>query len=282
MPVALSDGDLQRVLEFLYEAGEVDGPEAFTEPVVAALRRLIPADRGGCCNVFAGLDPRSRPEQRTILDFGSVDCEWGIDSALDWPEEFDEICRLYVETDEAMPPQPRFMLKAVRESDVLTYREQRARALWWYVQRHCGDDTVWLWLPAPDEGVLRRISFTAEKRGGITERDVRVLELLTPHLVQLYRRAAARRAAPADDVLTPREHEIVTLVAEGKSNKEIAATLWLSPNTVRKHLENAYDKLGVRNRSAAAARVFGPPGARNGGASNRYRPPFIALRGDTD
>jgi DNA-binding CsgD family transcriptional regulator len=158
------------------------------------------------------------------------------------------------------------MRDPLRISDVLSYREQRANELWWYVGRHFGDDSLWLWLPAPGEGVLRRISFTSEKRGGIADREVRILELLTPHLVQMYRRAAARRAAPADTYgLTPREYEIVSLVAEGMANVQIAQRLWVSPHTVRKHLENAFEKLGVSNRTAAAARVLGAPGQRVNG-----------------
>jgi DNA-binding CsgD family transcriptional regulator len=51
--------------------------------------------------------------------------------------------------------------------------------------------------------------------------------------------------------LTPREREILTLVAQGQTNAQIAATLWISPATVGKHLENAYAKLGVTSRTAA-------------------------------
>jgi DNA-binding CsgD family transcriptional regulator len=257
---------MRGVLDFLYEAGEVDGPDAFTEPVVAALRRLIRCDRGGCCNVFGGLDPRSRPEKQTVLDFATVGVEWRVGPECTWDDYFDEVCKLFVARDEAIPPQPRFMRDPLRISDVLSYREQRANELWWYVGRHFGDDSLWLWLPAPGEGVLRRISFTSEKRGGIADREVRILELLRPHLVQMYRRAAARRAAPTDTYgLTPREYEIVSLVAEGMANVQIAQRLWVSPHTVRKHLENAFEKLGVSNRTAAAARVFGAPGQRANG-----------------
>jgi RNA polymerase sigma factor (sigma-70 family) len=55
--------------------------------------------------------------------------------------------------------------------------------------------------------------------------------------------------------LTPREREILDLVAEGKTNMEIAEILWVSPGTVRRHLENIYAKLGVHTRTAAAAFV---------------------------
>jgi DNA-binding CsgD family transcriptional regulator len=51
--------------------------------------------------------------------------------------------------------------------------------------------------------------------------------------------------------LTPREREILALVAEGHTNAQIAAALWISPATVAKHLENAYAKLGAATRTAA-------------------------------
>jgi DNA-binding CsgD family transcriptional regulator len=57
--------------------------------------------------------------------------------------------------------------------------------------------------------------------------------------------------------LTPREREILAWVARGKTNLEIAETLWIAPTTVRRHLENIYAKLGVRTRTAAAARFLG-------------------------
>ena len=56
-------------------------------------------------------------------------------------------------------------------------------------------------------------------------------------------------------VLTQREHQVVSLVAEGLTNAEIAQTLWISPGTVRRHLENVFAKLGVHTRTAAVARV---------------------------
>jgi DNA-binding CsgD family transcriptional regulator len=53
--------------------------------------------------------------------------------------------------------------------------------------------------------------------------------------------------------LTPREREVLALVADGQTNKEIAARVEVRPATVKKHLERIYDKLGVRTRTGAAA-----------------------------
>lgn len=55
--------------------------------------------------------------------------------------------------------------------------------------------------------------------------------------------------------LTAREREVVVLVAEGKTNAEIARQLWIAPGTVRRHLENVFAKLDVHTRTAAVARL---------------------------
>jgi DNA-binding NarL/FixJ family response regulator len=53
--------------------------------------------------------------------------------------------------------------------------------------------------------------------------------------------------------LTQRESEVLMWIARGKSNRDIAEILDLSPRTVNKHLEQIYAKLGVENRASAAA-----------------------------
>ena len=58
---------------------------------------------------------------------------------------------------------------------------------------------------------------------------------------------------PRSGRLTERELEVLALVDEGKTNAEIAHILWVAPSTVRKHLENAYAKLGVNSRTEATA-----------------------------
>jgi DNA-binding CsgD family transcriptional regulator len=55
--------------------------------------------------------------------------------------------------------------------------------------------------------------------------------------------------------LTPREREVLDLVADGLTNAQIARKLWVAESTVAKHLEQAYEKLGVHSRTAAVARL---------------------------
>jgi DNA-binding NarL/FixJ family response regulator len=57
--------------------------------------------------------------------------------------------------------------------------------------------------------------------------------------------------------LTPRELDVLTLMAEGGSNPQIAAALVVSPKTVAKHVEHVLRKLRCTSRSAAVARAIG-------------------------
>ncbi len=63
--------------------------------------------------------------------------------------------------------------------------------------------------------------------------------------------AAHKRLSSA--ALTPRETEVLSWLAKGKTNRDIADILGMSPRTVNKHLEHIFEKLGVETRTAAAA-----------------------------
>jgi DNA-binding CsgD family transcriptional regulator len=74
-----------------------------------------------------------------------------------------------------------------------------------------------------------------------------ILALLRPHL------DAAVRRLTTSVRLTPREHEVLTLVRDGLTNRSIAGRLQVSEHTIRKHLENLFARLGVHSRTAAVA-----------------------------
>jgi len=65
--------------------------------------------------------------------------------------------------------------------------------------------------------------------------------------------AVAKKTAEEEDNLSPREDEVLRLVSQGATNKEIADSLFISENTVKTHLRNIMDKLHLANRSQAAA-----------------------------
>lgn len=62
-------------------------------------------------------------------------------------------------------------------------------------------------------------------------------------------RTGPGRQAPALASLTPREREILTLIAKGHSNREIAKTLYVSESTVKNHISSVYKKVGLTGRS---------------------------------
>lgn len=65
-------------------------------------------------------------------------------------------------------------------------------------------------------------------------------------------------APPAPELripLSPREVEVLQLIAAGHSNPEIAARLYISPHTVKRHVANLLDKLGATSRTQAAVRA---------------------------
>jgi DNA-binding CsgD family transcriptional regulator len=76
--------------------------------------------------------------------------------------------------------------------------------------------------------------------------------------------ATARRSGTSpDEALTSQETRVALLVAEGKSNKEVAAALFLSPKTIERHLGNVFRKRGFRSRSELAS-VFARQPGRDG------------------
>jgi DNA-binding NarL/FixJ family response regulator len=87
-----------------------------------------------------------------------------------------------------------------------------------------------------------------------SERDRAVLTLLAPHLGQAYL-DAERRRHPVPR-LTPRQDDLLRLVAAGHTNAQIARRLDVTEKTVGKHLENIYTRLRVSSRTAAVTRAF--------------------------
>ncbi len=56
--------------------------------------------------------------------------------------------------------------------------------------------------------------------------------------------------------LTAREEEVVGLVARGRTTREISAEIFVSEHTVQRHVQNAFEKVGVRNRGELVKRLF--------------------------
>ncbi len=73
--------------------------------------------------------------------------------------------------------------------------------------------------------------------------------------IEAVQEAVSSRPPGALEGLTPRERETLALLAQGRSNREIAEALVIAPNTVKRHLKAIFAKLGVHTRAAAAAKA---------------------------
>jgi DNA-binding NarL/FixJ family response regulator len=72
------------------------------------------------------------------------------------------------------------------------------------------------------------------------------------HVQQLPLGSPGRRRS---DELSPREEEVLQLIADGLAPNEVAERLYISPRTVKNHLASAYAKLGARDRTDAVLRA---------------------------
>jgi DNA-binding CsgD family transcriptional regulator len=98
-------------------------------------------------------------------------------------------------------------------------------------------------------------AFEAEYAAGLTLNLAQVLPMLgrTDAVTGQAQQAQVAGSGEAATVLTPRELDVLRLVAQGLSNPDIARRLVLSEHTVHRHLANILRKLGLSSRAAAAA-----------------------------
>jgi DNA-binding NarL/FixJ family response regulator len=69
-------------------------------------------------------------------------------------------------------------------------------------------------------------------------------------------RLMGRARRPATDAISPRELEVIKLIAGGANNREAAAKLFVSEATIKTHLIHIFEKLGVRDRAAAVSEAY--------------------------
>lgn len=79
---------------------------------------------------------------------------------------------------------------------------------------------------------------------------------LPPHLAGGLATEVRQRSRGEATLLSPRESEVITMMAAGLSVPDIAARLHLAPTTVRTHVQRLYEKLGVSDRGAAVAEAM--------------------------
>ena len=224
-------------------------------------------------NVLAGLRRAVRCEAVSYMEWSAQDLlEFSL--AADDPASILPVWDAYPQVRQDDPlaggaphagslPNREWLGRALTISDFISDREFRRRGLYAEVCKPLGVRAVMkVFLPADGATGASLVFDTARSR--FTDTDRLTLQRVVPHLGQLRRNALARRTYPAliDSTaparmrllrLTPRERVVLARAAAGETNTVIAQALFVSPGTVRKHLEHIYDKLDVRTRTQAAA-----------------------------
>jgi DNA-binding CsgD family transcriptional regulator len=248
-PVRVSERDL-RVLVGIASADRPDVPaeEGLSPSLLADLMTQIRCDVIG----FAGFDS-GRQETwsgQVMADSGAVAADA---PPVQWQHYWHcQPC--------SYPDRTGDLRSIVKIADFYSARQ------WHSIGTRCGinqplrfEHALMLTLPATPGPVLgpgrtMRLFFFRGPGRDFSERDRALLTLLRPHLHQAYL-DAKRRRHPVPR-LTPRQWELLRLVAAGHPNTQIARQLGVAEGTVRIHLGNVYERLGVSSRTAAVARAF--------------------------
>jgi DNA-binding CsgD family transcriptional regulator len=246
MSQASTDGRLRRVAEVV-EVGARSLPVhgRLPAPVLQALAALVPSD----CVTFADLDPELRTHfaDDEVVDRGVTflpEPETDPENPF-WAHYDQTACCSY-------PTRSGDDRSVTMRSDFCSTREWKQTPMYLDVMRD-GGLVHELMCPLPTAGGRsRRVLFFRSGSQDFTEDDRFALALLRPHLAELVARRDTARSAP----LTERQLELMGLVADGRTNAQIATALHLSPHTVRTHLTNIFERLGVTTRAAAVAQLF--------------------------
>ena len=244
----LNERDAAALLEIVSDGASDVGLEPFPSTVLSGIARLIPSD------VFVGYEEIDFADGFRVVEEVDVVGENGPATAMSLAAVFRE----HGSQDPLAGWKHARTDRVLRLSDCLTVRQRRKLEFESLVWRPLGIvDALRVWLPA--EGTRVRSIYVERSSKNYTARDKTLLTLLRPHLVRMKINADFRRRAGGRFGLTPREGEVLGWIARGKQNDEIAELLFISPLTVRKHVEHIFEKLDVHTRVAAVAALNGLP-----------------------
>lgn len=231
----LARSDIEAILRFVHEATTLSREAAVVPELVAQLQALVPtAEEVAYCVIDW--------KRRRAYDVDAYGVAVDQDNALYWKLRHQHaVCDYFERTGDLRPR---------KMSDLLSPRAWRARE---FYNVSFAPFQYEIDFRLPVEPPYTKTFLFRSSRRDFTERDRLVLELLQPHLALIDDTFERRERIRTDLALTRREREVLAWVEAGKTNGEIAQILWISPATVRKHLENVYDKLGVSTRTAAVA-----------------------------
>jgi DNA-binding CsgD family transcriptional regulator len=232
----LTEREAHRALDVVAAATSGEHGTLFGLETLDAIVAAIPADEA------AYVEWRYGDRDCVRITRGEVEPAWLCEAVA-------ATCDSYPlrDLDHSRSPDP------LRISDVVAMARFRQTAFYAVVMRPLGREyELKLWLPSPP-GHARYFELVRGPGRDFGERDRAFLSLLRPHLARVQ---SGWERRPHVSSLTARELDVLALVAQGLTNREISSRLFISPATVRTHLEHIYDKLGVRSRAGAVTAAF--------------------------
>jgi DNA-binding CsgD family transcriptional regulator len=242
MPISISQNDLEAMLRIVDAPDIGDDGDGLPWSTLHGLKELIP------CKLidFDGIDvvnQRYYIGQSTDYIY-PTDCD-----DVYWAHYPHSICSYSERTGD--------LRSVTHTTDFYTMREHRGTPMYVDFSGPLDvDHSMQLCLPDGPGRQLRLDIHRGRADPEFSERDRALLILLRPHLYAAHQHVLRRRLGMP--TLTPRQWELMRLIDAGFTNTQIARKLHLSENTVRKHLENIFERLEVTSRTAALARAFPP------------------------
>lgn len=236
---------LARAARLIGEAADDDRGDQVPQALLDGLGEVVP----GWCVCFHDLEPRTRRSLAFQSSDPRLPHDWG-DAA-----ERETFWRLYPQ----MAPLRYLCAGNVARAGVLTLSDftpdrllVRTALYQEYLRPRAQRYAIVVPIPALPGRVRGFTIFRGDS--DFTEADRALLALLRPHLQAAHH--ARRRRRDGLSELTARQWQVLRCLAQGQSTEQIAASMCVSTSTVRKHLENAFVRLGVTSRAAAIGRAF--------------------------
>lgn len=240
--LTIGERDLRILLELSEPRHAGDPVESVWESALSALKAVVPCD-----SVTLQIQDVGR---RRVSSLREWDGSYVIDDDLD-RTAVEEYWRSFWSSQCSYPQRTGDYVTVTRASDHFCRPDVNGRRTPVRTSISCHEVMV----PLPMQGSLDyRLILWRDGIRDFSERDLLLLTFLRPHLVAIRNMTFRSRAGAAD--LTTRQRQLLTLVATGLTNRQIARELRVSEHTVRKHLENIFERLQVSSRTAAIARAF--------------------------
>jgi DNA-binding CsgD family transcriptional regulator len=240
-PVVVSERDLHNMLRIVNAPDLDEDGDGLPWSTLHGIMEVIP------CSVidFNGIDVAAK-QVEFEQDIGELEYQ-SDDEEIFWAHYPGSPC--------TYPERTGDYRSVIKTTDFLTLRQYRQTAIHTdFLGPRDQDHSMAVSLPDGPGRQLRLILHRGRQEPDFSERDRGLLALLRPHIYAAH--VAVRRRRLGIPELTRRQWELLRLVDVGLSNRQIARRLCVSENTVRKHLENIFERLQVSSRTAALARAF--------------------------